>query len=209
MLVSAFAFSANAAEVPAQSESAANSYGLTSNIKDGAILHTWCWSFNTIKENLKNIAEAGFSAIQTSPINEVKKGDNGGMQLYGNGKWYYQYQPTNYTIGNYQLGTREEFTEMCKEAHKLGIKVIVDAVVNHCSSDYNAISNDVKKISGGAFHSRVEIESCTLSLTTTSPLTVTTSRAISGTLYSITVQSSSTAKFSRAALTESTHTQSL
>ena len=58
MLVSAFAFSANAAEVPAQSESAANSYGLTSNIKDGAILHTWCWSFNTIKENLKNIAEA-------------------------------------------------------------------------------------------------------------------------------------------------------
>ena len=148
MLVSAFAFSANAAEVPAQSESAANSYGLTSNIKDGAILHTWCWSFNTIKENLKNIAEAGFSAIQTSPINEVKKGDNGGMQLYGNGKWYYQYQPTNYTIGNYQLGTREEFTEMCKEAHKLGIKVIVDAVVNHCSSDYNAISNDVKKISG-------------------------------------------------------------
>ena len=159
MLVSAFAFSANAAEVPAQSESAANSYGLTSNIKDGAILHTWCWSFNTIKENLKNIAEAGFSAIQTSPINEVKKGDNGGMQLYGNGKWYYQYQPTNYTIGNYQLGTREEFTEMCKEAHKLGIKVIVDAVVNHCSSDYNAISNDVKKISGGAFHSRVEIES--------------------------------------------------
>ena len=152
-------FSASAGAAAQQTEVSANSYNLAPTIQQGAILHAWCWSFNTIKENLKLIAESGYTAVQTSPINEVKVGDNGGMQLYGNGKWYYQYQPTNYTIGNYQLGTLDEFKSMCAEAHKLGLKIIVDAVVNHCSSDYNAISNDVKSIKGGAFHNRVEIES--------------------------------------------------
>lgn len=45
-------------------------YGLTDSIKDGAILHAWCWSFNTVKENMQDIAYAGYSTIQTSPINE-------------------------------------------------------------------------------------------------------------------------------------------
>lgn len=132
-------------------------YGLTEKIQDGAILHAWCWSFNTVKDNLQSIAEAGYSSIQTSPINEVKVGEGGGMQLYGKGKWYYNYQPTLYTIGNYQLGTKAEFEDMCSEAEKYGIKIIVDAVVNHCSSDYNAISNEIKNIPGGAFHESLKI----------------------------------------------------
>ena len=31
------------------------------------ILHAWCWSFNTIRENLQSIADAGFTTIQTPP----------------------------------------------------------------------------------------------------------------------------------------------
>ncbi len=160
MVFSAFAFSLANAEVntfAAQTEAAAdsageNSYGLAENIRDGAILHAWCWSFNTIKANLQKIAEAGFTSVQTSPVNECKVGEGGGMDIYGNGKWYYHYQPTKYTIGNYQLGTKEDFESLCKEAEKYGIKIIVDAVVNHCTSDYNAISDEIKNIEGGAFH---------------------------------------------------------
>ena len=40
------------------------------SIHDGAILHAFCWNFKTIKENMKDIAAAGFTAVQTSPINE-------------------------------------------------------------------------------------------------------------------------------------------
>lgn len=133
-------------------------YELSPEISTGTILHAWCWSFNTIKENLKDIAEAGYTAIQTSPINECKVGENGGMQLQdvegseNNGKWYYHYQPTNYTIGNYQLGTEEEFKELCAEADKYGIKIIVDAVVNHMTSDATAISDDVYNITDEPFH---------------------------------------------------------
>ena len=154
----AFAATANAAQtdpVPV----AADSYGLPDKIEDGAILHCWCWNFNTIKANLPRIAQAGFKSIQTSPINEIKKGDGGKMSLKSTnkGNWWYQYQPTDYTIGNYMLGTEDEFKEMCAEAHKYGIKVIVDIVANHCSSDYSAISSHVKNIGGKAFHDRVEI----------------------------------------------------
>ncbi|MBR6432071.1 MAG: hypothetical protein IKS64_04390, partial [Muribaculaceae bacterium] len=73
------------------------------------ILHAWSWSFNTISQHLQEIKDAGFTIVQTSPINECYVGDNGGRQLFGNGKWYYHYQPTDWTIGNYQLGTRDEF----------------------------------------------------------------------------------------------------
>lgn len=155
MVFSAVTFSVSAAETTADKTSAStqeNPYGLTEEISDGAILHAWCWSFDTIKENLPKIAEAGFTSVQTSPINQCKVGDNGGMQLMGNGKWYYHYQPTLYTIGNYQLGTLEEFKELCAEAETYGIHIIVDVVANHCSSDYNAIGDEIKNIAGGAFH---------------------------------------------------------
>lgn len=36
----------------------------------GAILHAFCWSFQTIKENMKQIADAGFTMVQTSPANK-------------------------------------------------------------------------------------------------------------------------------------------
>ena len=33
-----------------------------------AILHAWSWNFPTIAENMAKIAEAGFTMVQTSPV---------------------------------------------------------------------------------------------------------------------------------------------
>ena len=33
------------------------------------ILHVWSWNFPTIAENMKQIADAGFTMLQTSPVN--------------------------------------------------------------------------------------------------------------------------------------------
>ncbi|EQA5418612.1 starch-binding protein [Enterococcus faecalis] len=107
-------------------------------------MHAWCWSFNSIKENMAAIKEAGYTSVQTSPINAVVVG-NGGDKKFTE-QWYYHYQPTAYTIGNYQLGTEAEFIEMNRVAEQYGIKIIVDAVLNHTTSDYNAISSEVKSI---------------------------------------------------------------
>jgi len=126
-----------------------NPYGLRDNVEDGAILHCFSWSFATIEESLEDIAMAGYSAIQTSPINACYDGGNAGMDLYGQGKWYYHYQPIDWVIGNYQLGTREEFISMCEKADEYGIKVIVDVAPNHTTTTTDAITQNFLDAVGG------------------------------------------------------------
>ena len=120
---------------------------------DDVILHAWSWSFNTIKENLKDISEAGYKYVQTSPaqqcVTETKGDKGGGMQLFGKGRWYYYYQPTDWKIGNYMLGTKEDFKAMCDEANKYGIKIIVDVLPNHTSIDDTRVSDDLDAAVGG------------------------------------------------------------
>lgn len=126
-----------------------NAYGLRDEIADGAILHCFSWSFAAIEESLEDIAMAGYSAIQTSPINACYDGGNAGRDLYGEGKWYYHYQPTDWKIGNYQMGSREEFISLCEKADEYGIKVIVDVAPNHTTTTTDAISQDLLDAVGG------------------------------------------------------------
>lgn len=121
------------------------------DIKNGTILHCWCWSFKTIEENLPRIKSSGYVAIQTSPVNTCLIGDNGGMELMSStgGKWYYHYQPTDFKIGNYQLGTRDEFRSMCAKAHEYGIAVIVDIVPNHTTPMVDEVSREMIEFCGG------------------------------------------------------------
>lgn len=125
-------------------------------IKDDAvILHAWSWSFPTIAENMKDIADAGYSYVQTSPANTCFVGEQGGLALFGEegmsekGKWYYHYQPIDWKIGNYQLGTREQFKAMCDSALKYNIKIIVDVVANHTAFDRSAVTPDFNNAVGG------------------------------------------------------------
>ncbi|MGN1112833.1 MAG: alpha-amylase family glycosyl hydrolase, partial [Acutalibacteraceae bacterium] len=124
--------------------SAATSTGLVDNVQDGQILQCWNWSFNNIKNNMAKIASQGFSAIQTSPIQSTKETTK---EYYSNMKnsWWVYYQPTNFNIetNSYNaLGTASDFKAMCTEAHKYGIKVIVDAVLNHTANNgSNSVSS--------------------------------------------------------------------
>lgn len=124
-------------------------YKLAEKVEDGSILHCFSWDFETIKNSMADIAASGFTSIQTSPINECLEGEDGGMELYGNGKWYYHYQPTDWTIGNYQLGTLDEFKAMIAEADKYGIKVIVDVIPNHTTPTTTAINQNLIDAVGG------------------------------------------------------------
>ena len=72
-------FSAMATENGTGAQLTAN--GLSETVEGGAILHCWCWNFNTIRENIPEIAAAGFSAIQTSPVCEVNNGGDGSLSI--------------------------------------------------------------------------------------------------------------------------------
>lgn len=117
----------------------------TADTNDDVILHAWSWSFDTIAANMKDIAEAGYAYVQTSPANTCFVGENGGMALFSQpgdsvaGKWYYYYQPTDWKIGNYLLGNRDQFKAMMDSAAKYNVKVIVDVLPNHTAIDLSLI----------------------------------------------------------------------
>ena len=130
-----------------------SNYGLCDKIKDGVILHAFCWSFNTIKENMKDIADAGYTTIQTSPANACND-SHPQMKLYTDdngtgGCWWWHYQPTDWTIGNYQLGSKEDYKAMCDEADKYGIKIITDVIPNHTTPDKPRVSQNLINAAGG------------------------------------------------------------
>ena len=101
---------------------------INNGINEETILHVWNWSFKTIKENIKEIVNAGYTWIQVSPVQGTKD-----KSLVVK-DWWMLYQPINFKIGNFQLGSREEFIGMCAEAHRYGLKVMVDVILNHMAN---------------------------------------------------------------------------
>lgn len=110
------------------------------NIQDGVILHCFDWKYTDIIEELPNIAAAGFNAVQTSP---AQPGGNHDPNA-ASGTWWWLYQPLSFSIGKNYLGTKEELTQLCTEAHKYGIEIIVDIVSNHLAGDHTYIQEDLK-----------------------------------------------------------------
>lgn len=123
-------------------------YGLPASTADGVILHCFDWSFDTIKENLPEIAAAGYTTIQTSPVQQPK---DYGEWLNQEGQWWKLYQPLSFTIAteNSWLGTKDELQSLCEEADKYGIKIICDVVTNHMANQdgnsYLTVCHDIKK----------------------------------------------------------------
>lgn len=123
--------------------------------EDDVILHAWSWSFDTIAANMKEIARAGYAYVQTSPANTCFVGEGAGLALFSQpgdsvmGKWYYYYQPTDWKIGNYLLGSRSQFKAMMDSAAKYNVKVIVDVLPNHTAVDHTAVLPDLDAAVGG------------------------------------------------------------
>ena len=65
-------------------------------IQGSAILHCFCWSYNTIKQKLPEIAAAGYTAIQTSPVQPPKDYDASYTNTKDN--WWKLYQPLDLAI---------------------------------------------------------------------------------------------------------------
>ncbi len=105
-----------------------NKYGLKDNIQDGVILHCFDWTLADIQEEIPNIAKAGFTAVQTSPVHE--RAGKGSV-------WYDVYRPYDFKIGN-GLGSEADLKALCAKAHEYGVKVIVDVVANH--TDYSNVA---------------------------------------------------------------------
>lgn len=148
LLTSSFAAitSVNAAEVDSAQTASADST-LRDKVGDGVMLHAFNWSYNTIKENLPAIAAAGYTTVQTSPVQQPKDYSTSGDVT---GQWWKLYQPISFHIAEESwLGTKDDLKSLCDEAGKYGIKIICDIVSNHIANADEArpdtVSNQVKK----------------------------------------------------------------
>lgn len=148
LLTSSFAAitSVNAAEVDSAQTASADST-LRDKVGDGVMLHAFNWSYNTIKENLPAIAAAGYTTVQTSPVQQPKDYSTSGDVT---GQWWKLYQPISFHIAEESwLGTKDDLKSLCDEADKYGIKIICDIVSNHIANADEArpetVSNQVKK----------------------------------------------------------------
>lgn len=79
---------------------------------------------NGIRSKLPYLRELGIDVIWLSPVYQSPNDDNG------------------YDISDYQdimteFGTLEDFDAMLKEAHELGIRIVMDLVVNHSSDEHS------------------------------------------------------------------------
>lgn len=123
------------------------------------ILHVWSWNFPTIAENMKQIADAGFTMIQTSPVNACFSPEGGNIKIFDEkeGNWYHYYQPLDWTIGNNIVGTEEEMKVMLDSARKYDIRVLVDVLPNHTAFDIDLVTDEFYEAVGGRdkmFHSK-------------------------------------------------------
>jgi len=128
------------ADLLSQEPTVADGY-LVDNVQDGLILHAWNWSMSLIEEHLEDIAIAGFSTVQISPMQPQK--DYFGVASWGS-SWWKLYQPLGFSVAteNHSLGTKDDLESLCTAADAYGIKIIVDVVANHLAGGDNITLNE-------------------------------------------------------------------
>ena len=77
-----------------------------------------------ISQSLDYISDLGFTAIWLNPVLEND------MEKYS----YHGYSTTDYYKVDPRYGTNEEYRALVQKANKMGVKVIMDHIVNHCGS---------------------------------------------------------------------------
>jgi glycosidase len=94
---------------------------------------------------VQRIKNLGFNAIWVTPavVNQVSQGDSGG---------YHGYWGMDFTRVDPHLGTDQDFKDFVDCAHSLGMKVILDVVVNH--------TGDVIQYTSGTMYSAVPNRDC-------------------------------------------------
>ncbi len=78
-------------------------------------------NFRGIAEKLPYLASLGVGIIYLNPISKAFSS--------------HRYDTGDYKTPDPMLGTEEDFAALCQEAHRLGIRVILDGVYSHTGSD--------------------------------------------------------------------------
>ena len=90
-----------------------------------AIVHLFEWTWTSIAAECERfLGPVGYCGVQVSPPNEhVVLAEN---QF----PWWQRYQPVSYNLDS-RSGSRAQFKDMVERCNRVGVRVYVDAVINH------------------------------------------------------------------------------
>lgn len=110
--------------------------------RDGRVLNNdfFGGNFRGITEKLPYIASLGATILYLNPISMAFSS--------------HRYDTGDYKVPDPMLGTQEEFSQLCRQAHKLGIRVILDGVYSHTGSNSRYFNRDGAFNDLGAYQSR-------------------------------------------------------
>ncbi len=77
--------------------------------------------FDAVRGKLDRLAEAGFTAVQVSPVSKS----------IPDAVWYGRYQPIDLRVIEGPLGDESDLRDLIASAHGKGLKVLIDVVLNH------------------------------------------------------------------------------
>lgn len=89
-----------------------------------------------IRRHLDYFNDLGVTALWLTPVLENNSPDD------GKNSTYHGYATTNYYRVDPRFGTNEEYKQLVDEAHKHGLKVVMDMIFNHCG-DYHPWLKDM------------------------------------------------------------------
>ena len=136
LLLPLTAVSASAAPLPAPTAATAAAHTTPT---DETLVQLFQWNWDSVAAECENfLGPNGFSGVQVSPPQEhvVIPFAEG-----GNYPWWQDYQPVSYRIDNTRRGTAAEFADMVSTCRDNGVRIYVDAVVNHTTGDGGGVGS--------------------------------------------------------------------
>ncbi|XP_071851934.1 alpha-amylase B-like [Apostichopus japonicus] len=127
------------------------------------MVHLFEWKWPDIADECENfLGPYGYGGVQVSPPQE---------HYVGNNVWWDRYQPASYLI-NSRGGDRTAFSSMVSRCNNAGVRVYVDAVINHMAaggspgsagSVYNAGNYDFPQVPYSSWDFNVPNSKCSSS----------------------------------------------
>lgn len=117
-------------------------------MKTDAIVHLFDWPFARCEAELQSIAAEGFGAIQISPP----------QASIAEPAWWGRYQPLDFRRLEGPLGDEAALRRLADAAHRQGLKLFVDVVLNHMAGGVHAQSLQYAQFGPEHFRPRAEID---------------------------------------------------
>ncbi|CAF1157066.1 unnamed protein product [Adineta steineri] len=108
------------------------------NGQKGAVAEMFGWQHKDIKEECEFLGKAGYLGVKLFPVHEQLMS----TQPFENAMnpWYFMYQPISYNLDG-RMGTREELRDLIQTCRGHGVRVYIDAVLNH----FTGAGNDMNQ----------------------------------------------------------------